>query len=119
MIRIMRYGEIPDEQIFFRGEIRTDVEGIVVQVCVFALVVGLFLIYMYEHDNMLDHHKETDGLAYITLTGWIILIIGNLTVALEYMPMDEVAFTPKSCKGFMTRCPTAARWTPIASRYTR
>ena len=29
MIRIMRYGEIPDEQIFFRGEIRTDVEGIV------------------------------------------------------------------------------------------
>ena len=29
MIRIMRYGEIPDEQIFFRGEIKTDVAGIV------------------------------------------------------------------------------------------
>ncbi|MBO4836617.1 MAG: histidinol dehydrogenase [Clostridia bacterium] len=32
MIRIMRYGEIPDEQIFFRGEIRTDVEGIVADI---------------------------------------------------------------------------------------
>ena len=63
---------------------------------VFALVVGLFLIYIYEHDNMLDHHRETDGMAYLTLTGWIILIIGNLTVALEYMPMEEVAFVPKS-----------------------
>lgn len=29
MIRIMRYGEIPDEEIFFRGEIKTDVSGIV------------------------------------------------------------------------------------------
>ena len=29
MIRIMRYGEIPDEQIFFRGQIKTDVAGIV------------------------------------------------------------------------------------------
>ena len=29
MIRIMRYGEIPDEKIFFRGEIKTDVAGIV------------------------------------------------------------------------------------------
>jgi len=29
MIRIMRYGEIPDEEIFFRGEIKTDVSGTV------------------------------------------------------------------------------------------
>ncbi|MBQ9263637.1 MAG: histidinol dehydrogenase [Clostridia bacterium] len=29
MIRIMKYGEIPDEEIFFRGEIKTDVAGIV------------------------------------------------------------------------------------------
>ena len=63
---------------------------------VFALVVGLFLIYIYEHDNMLDHHRQTDGMAYITLTGWIIFIIGNLTVALEYMTMSEVDFLPKS-----------------------
>ncbi len=29
MIRIMRYGEIPDEEIIFRGEIKTDVSGTV------------------------------------------------------------------------------------------
>ena len=29
MIRIMRYGEIPDAEIFFRGEDKTDVQGIV------------------------------------------------------------------------------------------
>ncbi len=29
MIRIMRYGEIPDSEIFFRGENKTDVAGIV------------------------------------------------------------------------------------------
>ena len=32
MIRIMRYGEIPDEEIFFRGEIKTDVAGIVSEI---------------------------------------------------------------------------------------
>ena len=65
-------------------------------VLVFALVVGLFLIYIYERDNMTDHHKETDGMAYLTLTGWIILVIGNITVALEYMPMDDIDFVAKS-----------------------
>ena len=63
---------------------------------VFALVVGLFLIYIYERDNMTDHHKNTNGMVYLTITGWIILVIGNITVGLEYMPMEEVAFGPKS-----------------------
>ena len=55
---------------------------------VFALVVGLFLIYIFEHDNMLDHHMATDGLSFTSVTVWMIMIIGNLTVALEFM--DEV-----------------------------
>jgi len=32
MIRIMRYGEIPDEEIFFRGEIKNDVSGTVADI---------------------------------------------------------------------------------------
>ena len=63
---------------------------------VFALVVGLFLIYIYERDHMTDHHKDTNGMVYLTIAGWIILVIGNITVGLEYMPMDEVAAGPKS-----------------------
>ena len=31
-----------------------------------------------------------------TMSSWLIIVIGNLTVAVEYMPMDEVAFMPKS-----------------------
>lgn len=70
--------------------------SIVYPAFVFALVVGLFLIYIFEHDNMLDHHAHTDGISYMTVTSWLIVVMGNLTVALEYMPMPEVDFVPKS-----------------------
>ena len=65
-------------------------------VLVFALVVGLFLIYIYENDNMIDHHRTTSGIPYMTMTGWVVLVIGKLTVALEFMPNAEIAFLPKS-----------------------
>ena len=63
---------------------------------VFALVVGMFLIFVFENDNMVDHHKQTDGIMYMVLTGWIILVIGNVTVGLEYMSEPEIDFLPKS-----------------------
>ncbi len=71
-------------------------------VFVFALVVGLFLIYIFEHDNMLDHHAHTDGIAYMTITSWLVVVLGNLTVALAYMPMQEIAFVPKNV--FLNAC---------------
>ena len=80
----------------------TTSTSLIYPVLVFALVVGLFLIYIYEHDNMLNHHKKTSGIGYMTISFWIILIIGNLTVALEYMPMEEIAFIPKSI--YLTVC---------------
>ena len=76
--------------------------NILYPILVFALVVGLFLIYIYEHDNMTDHHRQSDGRAYLTVTGWLILVIGHLTVALEYMTADEISFVPKSM--FLTLC---------------
>ena len=63
---------------------------------VFALVVGLFLIYIYEHDNMLDHQLITNGVGYMHLTLWLTIILGNLTVALAYMPMQNIDFLPKN-----------------------
>ena len=63
---------------------------------VFALVVGMFLIYIFENDNMIDHHKQTDGIMYMVLTGWVIMVIGNVTVGLEYMPEEGIDFLPKS-----------------------
>ena len=68
----------------------------------FALVVGLFLIYIFEHDNMLDQEAKTDGMTYMTFTSWLIIVTGNLTVALEYMPNAAIDFLPKSI--FLAMC---------------
>ena len=69
---------------------------------VFMLTVGLFLIYIFEHDFMLDHDAHTDGMIYTTISSWLIVVIGNLTLAFEFMPMDEIAFVPKSI--FLSGC---------------
>ncbi len=91
LITIIAFGEtIVGISVFMSGK-----TNIWYSILVFALVVGMFLIYIYERDHMTDHHKDTNGMVYLTITGWIILVIGNITVGLEYMPMDEVAFGPK------------------------
>ncbi len=74
----------------------SDSSNMIYPVLVFVLVVGLFLIYIFEHDNMLDHHHATDGMTYMTITSWLIICLGNITVALEYMTMPEVDLLPKS-----------------------
>lgn len=98
LLTIIAFGEM----IVAISSYMTMTSSLIFPVFVFAMVVGLFLIYMFEHDNMVDHHKETDGMEYLAITSWTILIIGNLTVALEYMPMQEVAFVPKSA--YLTVC---------------
>ena len=65
-------------------------------ICVFALVVGLFLIYIYEHDNMIDRHQTTTGVGFMNLTVWLVIILGNLTVALGFMPLPTIDFLPKN-----------------------
>ena len=74
----------------------SNIANIWYPILIFALVVGLFLIYIFERDHMTDHNKNTNGMVYLTITGWIILIIGNITIGLEYMPMSEIAFGPKN-----------------------
>ena len=69
---------------------------IIISILIFALVVGLFLIYIYEHDNMLDHHANTDGMGYMIINAWIVFVVSNITIALEFMPDDSIAFLPKS-----------------------
>ena len=61
----------------------------------FSLVVGMFFIYMYEHDHMIDRHAESDGMAFLLMSAWVIYVIGNVAVALEYMALDEVLPRPK------------------------
>lgn len=63
---------------------------------VFALVVGLFLVYFFEHDYMLDHHRKDPGIGFMLLTAWLVFVVGNITVALEYLPEEDILLFPKS-----------------------
>lgn len=63
---------------------------------VFALVVGLFLVFIFEHDNMVDHQLSNHGMGFMTVTSWLIVILGNVTVALGYLPRSDLALTLKS-----------------------
>jgi low temperature requirement protein LtrA len=69
---------------------------------VFALVVGLFFIYNFEYDHMVDHEADTDGMAYMALNAVIVIVLSNLTVALEFMPDDTIPHLPKSA--YLTAC---------------
>lgn len=51
----------------------------------FLIVIGMFMAYAYFNDNILDHHKETSGLAFLFIHVLMILAINSTTVALEYM----------------------------------
>jgi low temperature requirement protein LtrA len=87
-------------------------------VMVFALVVGLFLIYNYEYDYLLDHHADTDGIAYMTINAWIVVSISNLTIALEFMPDPEIDFLGKSI--YLTVCLLSYLLTSLVlSRYNK
>ena len=71
---------------------------------VFLLVVGLFLVYFFEHDYMLDHHHDSNGISYMLLTSWIVFAVANITVALEYLPEDDVLMLPKAVYVTGTLC---------------
>lgn len=92
LLTIIAFGEMVVGISLYMG----NMSSIWYPIGVFALTVGLFLIYIYEHDHMLDHDAHTDGMTYMTISSWLIIVIGNLTVAVEYMPMDQIAFMPKS-----------------------
>lgn len=63
---------------------------------VFALVVGLFLVYFFHYDRMLDHERQDVGIGFMILTAGLVFVISNVTVALEYLPEHEVSAAPKS-----------------------
>ena len=74
-----------------------ETSGVLYPMLVFALTVGLFLIYIFEHDNMIDHHNsKTDGMVFLALTAWLVFVLGNITVAFGFMPREEISFVPKS-----------------------
>lgn len=59
---------------------------IVLAALVFLLAVGLFLVYFFQHDRMLDHHRQAVGIGFMLLTAWLVFVLGNITVGLNLLP---------------------------------
>lgn len=69
---------------------------VIASMLVFALVVGLFLVYFFHYDRMLDHERQDVGIGFMVLTAGLVFVVSNVTVALEYLPEAEVSAAPKS-----------------------
>lgn len=59
-------------------------------VLVFALVVGLFLMYDFQYEYLIDRDTDKRGMRFTATNSWVVFVVGNLTLALEYMPDQNV-----------------------------
>ena len=62
----------------------------------FLIVAGLFLIYGYFYDHIIDREQDTTGGGYMLLHIFLITVLNNISVALEFMREPEVDAVPKN-----------------------
>lgn len=65
-------------------------------ITVFLVVIGLFLLYIFDFYNLQDHSKITSGVGFMAVHVPIILSLNNITVALAAMPNPESPIEAKS-----------------------
>lgn len=56
----------------------------------FLIVAGLFLIYGYYYDHVIDREQCTNGVGYMMIHILLITMLNNITAALEFMREPEV-----------------------------
>lgn len=87
------------------GEMVVDISGymrslslshFIVSMLAFTLVVGLFLIYDFEYEHLLDHERVSGGTRFMVINSWIVFVLGNIAAGLEYLPHVGVPLVPKS-----------------------
>ncbi len=61
----------------------TEQQSLIHNVMAFLIVIGMFLLYGFFYDNVLDHNRNTSGLGYLTIHVALILAINSTTIALE------------------------------------
>ena len=62
----------------------------------FLIVAGLFFIYGYFYDRVIDREYTGDGTAYMLIHILLLTMLNNITVALEYMREPQVSEVPKN-----------------------
>lgn len=62
----------------------------------FLIVVGLFFIYGYFYNNVIDRERVTAGAGYMFLHIFLITALNNLTVSLEFMREPAIDLAAKT-----------------------
>jgi O-antigen ligase len=64
---------------------------------VFRLIIGLFLVYGYQYEYLLDRQRDVEnGTRYLVLNAAIVFILSNLTVAIDYLSRPEIHLVQKT-----------------------
>ena len=61
----------------------------------FLIVAALFLSYETLYDHIVDREQQNSGLSYMLIHIFLIFSLNNITVALEFMRMEEIFLLPK------------------------
>ena len=56
----------------------------------FLIVAGLFFIYGYYYDHVIDREGSTNGIGYMLIHILLITMLNNITIALEFMREPEI-----------------------------
>ena len=91
----------------------------------FLIVTGLFLSYETFYDHLLDRERKDNGLRFILIHVFIIFVMNNITVSLEFMREEEIALLPKilmitfSIIGYFALLYSMAPYTKQRCRFNR
>ena len=80
---------------YFNGDGSWNTGTIFYSLMAFLLVAGLFLIYGYVYDNLIDREGDYDGMSYMLIHIFIIFALNNITASLEFMREDEINLLAK------------------------
>ena len=81
--------------VYFIGDGGFSWNTIYFSLMAFLIVAGLFLSYERFYDHLLDREKKDNGLRYILIHVFLIFVMNNITVALEFMREEEILVFPK------------------------
>ena len=80
---------------YFNGDGSWNTANVYFSLMAFLIVVGLFLVYGYVYDNLIDREGSFDGMAYMLIHIFIIFALNNITASLEFMREEEIDLLPK------------------------
>ena len=80
---------------YFSGDGSWDTSTLYFSLMAFLIVVGLFLIYGYVYDNLIDREGSYDGMVYMMIHIFIVFALNNITASLEFMRVEEIDLFPK------------------------